>query len=171
MRRLLARILGRPAMPDASAAPAPTPAEFVARFEGFRARPYVCPAGRPTIGYGTTRYPDGRGVSLSDPDCTEAKAREWLAHDLAGAESAVKLYVRVPLAEHERVALASFVYNVGANAFSRSTLLRLLNGRDRDGAARQFAVWVLAGGRELPGLVTRRAAEAALFRGATSQNG
>lgn len=141
-------------------------APFIAEWEGFRAKPYLCPANVPTIGFGTTRYPDGRAVTMDDPACTRAQALEWLAHDIRDAEAAVRLHVQVPLTEGQRVALVSFVYNVGAGAFSRSTLLRLLNRGDYGGAEDQLHAWVLAKGVKLPGLVRRRAAEAALFRGA-----
>lgn len=141
-------------------------AEFIAQWEGFRAEPYRCPAGVWTIGHGTTRYPDGRAVTEGDPACAHKQAMEWLKHDIADAEAAVKVYVKVPLTDAQRVALVSFVYNLGPAALGRSTLLRLLNRGFKGDAAREFGKWVLAGGQRLPGLVKRRAAEAALFQGA-----
>ena len=48
--------------------------ELIKRYEGFRAKPYLCPAGVPTIGYGVTVYPDGTKVTLQDPPITQAKA-------------------------------------------------------------------------------------------------
>ena len=58
-----------------------------------------------------------------------------------------------------RAALGSFVYNVGEGQFSSSTLLRLLNAGDARGACAQLSRWVFAGGKQLAGLVNRRAAE------------
>ena len=137
--------------------------DLIARSESFRAAPYLCPAGVPTIGYGTTHYPDGRSVSMNDPPCTEAQARGWLGHDAAGAEAVVDRLVTVPLSSGQHAALVDFVYNLGAKAFSSSTLLMKLNRADYDGAAGEFGRWVRGGGQVLPGLVTRRAQETSLF--------
>ncbi len=138
---------------------------LVARFEGFRAWAYLCPAGVPTIGYGATFYPGGRRVTLNDPSVTEASAREMLRRHLRDFAAEVDGLVTVPLTEGERGALISFAFNVGLGAFRDSTLLRRLNAGDRDGASGQFARWNQAGGKVLPGLVARRVAEAAMFRG------
>jgi len=137
---------------------------MVSAHEGFRAEAYRCPAGRATIGFGTTLYPDGQPVRLTDPPITREKALALLAYDLKGAVQAVNALVTVPLTENQRVALLSFVYNVGRGAFATSTLLRKLNAGDYAGAAAEFPRWNRAGEQILPGLVKRRAAEAALFR-------
>jgi lysozyme len=139
--------------------------ELVAAFEGFQPRAYLCPGRVWTIGYGTTRWADGRRVATGDGPIDEAAARRLLARDLADAAEAVDALVDVPLAEGERAALISFVHNLGRGAFSASTLLQKLNLGQRDGAAGEFARWNRGGGRVLPGLIRRRAAEAALFGG------
>ncbi len=113
-----------------------------------------------TIGYGHTR-----GVRKGDV-CTEAQATDWLREDLKAAEGAVRHLVDVPLTQGQFDALTSFVFNVGAGAFGNSTLLRLLNAGDAGGAAEQFKRWNRGADGPLPGLVTRRAAERALFVGA-----
>lgn len=110
-----------------------------------------------TIGVGRTR-----GVEIGDT-CTEEQAIAWLHEDLDEAEGAVERYVRVPLNDNEFAALVSWTFNLGAGALAGSTLLRKLNAGDRAGAAAEFARWNKAGGKVLPGLVRRRAAEAALF--------
>lgn len=179
---LLARLLAflsrwwegipRPAPPPApAAAPAakevappapPSAADFVAGFEGFRAAAYRCPAGVWTLGYGSTRLASGARVQQGDA-ITEPEARLLLARDLASAGDAVRRLVTVPLTAGQRVALTSFAYNCGEAALASSTLLKLLNSGDRQGAADQFGRWVKGGGETLPGLVKRRAAERALF--------
>jgi lysozyme len=111
-----------------------------------------------TIGYGHT----GPGVTPG-MTITQAQAQAFLQEDLARAAQAVNGLVHVVLNQNQFDALCDFVFNVGAGNFRSSTLLRLLNAGNYAGAANQFAVWNLAGGRVLPGLVTRRAAEAALF--------
>jgi lysozyme len=73
----------------------------------------------------------------------------------------------VSVAPHEFDALVSFTFNLGEAALARSSLLRKLNTEDRAGAAEEFSRWRFAGGRELRGLVKRRAAERALFLGET----
>lgn len=71
--------------------------------------------------------------------------------------------VTVCLSQNQLDSLASFVFNVGGRNFAQSTLLSRLNAGNYAGAGAQFGRWVYAGGRVLPGLVSRRAAEAALF--------
>jgi lysozyme len=132
-------------------------AEFVANWEGFRATAYRCSAGVWTIGYGTT---DGvrRGDTIS-----RAEALDRLMSHLEGDARAVDRAVTVPLEPHERDALISLAYNIGRSAFAHSTLLRVLNGGDKAGAAAQLLRWNRAGGRVVQGLVNRRAAERNLF--------
>lgn len=136
--------------------------ELIKEFEGLRLRAYLCPAGVATIGYGTTIYPTGRKVQLGDT-CTEGQAEQFLRHDLRAFEREVERMVRVPINPNQFSALVSFAYNTGSSALQKSTLLRLLNAHNYAGAAEQFARWTYAGGKSLPGLVRRRAAERALF--------
>ena len=140
---------------------------LIKTFEGFRAKPYRCPAGIPTIGYGATFYPDGRKVSLNDPAITEARATELLRDMLGGFERGVLRQVKVELAQHEFDALVSFAYNVGSEALAGSTLLKRLNANDKKGAADQFLRWNRADGRVMSGLTRRREAERAMFLGAS----
>lgn len=131
--------------------------QLVKEFEGLRLKAYRCPAGVWTIGYGHTR-----GVH-NGQECTEAEAASWLVEDLLEAESTVKYLVTAPLTENQRAALVSLVFNIGGGNFRTSTLLRLLNAGDYQGAAQQFLKWTKGGGEELPGLKRRREAERALF--------
>lgn len=126
--------------------------------EGFRPNAYICPAGVLTIGYGHTGSDVTPGMVI-----TEAQALALLRKDVASFEAAVSALVRVPLTQGQFDALVSFAFNLGAGALKASTLLRLLNGGDYAGAAAQFARWTKGGGKILPGLVKRRAAEARLF--------
>ncbi len=56
--------------------------DLVKKFEGFSAKPYLCPAKVPTIGYGTTIYPNGQRVRLTDKPITEVEAKDILKHEL-----------------------------------------------------------------------------------------
>ena len=137
---------------------------LIKEFEGFRKSPYLCPAGIPTIGYGTTRYNDGRPVSLSDTPITEEEALELLRHQVDSQYSvAVSDVVQHELTQSQFDALTSFTYNLGKGALRHSTLLRKLNGWDIIGAASEFGRWNKASGKVLSGLTERREAEKALF--------
>jgi len=128
-------------------------------FEGLRLTAYIDAVGVWTIGYGTTRGVK-RGMKI-----TKAQAENLMKRDLVTFESAVRKYTKVPLNSDQFSALVSFTYNVGVGAFSKSTLLRMLNQKNIRGAADQFLRWNKGGGRELPGLTRRRKAERALFLG------
>jgi lysozyme len=131
--------------------------------EGFSAKPYLCPAGVPTIGYGSTRYADGRKVTLNDKSITVEQADEIMRTSLVEYENAVNRYVKVPITQGQFDALVDFAYNAGAQSLRNSTLLKMLNAGDYAGAAKQFERWVYADGKVLYGLVKRRKLEADLF--------
>jgi lysozyme len=137
---------------------------LIKSFEGYHTRlkdgscaAYLCPANVPTIGYGCTE-----GVRLGMV-WTEAEALAGLAKEIAKFEETVSRVVTVPINQNEYDAMVSLAYNIGSSAFSRSTVLKRLNKGDRAGAAKAFEMWVRGGGRVLPGLVSRRKREAALF--------
>lgn len=134
---------------------------LIRQSEGLRLRAYLCPAGIPTIGYGSTA-----GVKLGQT-ITAERAEELLREDVRQFEAAVSRLVKVPLTQGQFDALVSFAFNLGARSLEQSTLLRLLNVGDYSGAAAQFDRWVYASGKRLSGLVKRRAAERALFEGKT----
>lgn len=131
--------------------------ELVKQFEGLRLSAYICPAGVPTIGYGSTK-----GVKMGD--CiTKAEAEALLIQDLERFEKAVNKAVKVPLTANQFSALVCFAFNVGIGAFQDSTLLRVLNQSDYAAAANELLRWNKGGGKVLPGLTRRRQAERALF--------
>ena len=140
----------------------PNGIDLICNFEGKRLTAYDDGVGVWTIGFGTTIYPNGIKVKKGDT-CTEAQAKAYMAHDLKKFESAVNNAVKVPLNQNQFDALVSLAYNIGTNAFSKSTLVKKLNANDIRGAADQFDVWVNAGGKRMQGLVNRRAKEKALF--------
>lgn len=140
-------------------------AELCRRFEGFRARPYLCPAGVPTIGYGATYYPGGRRVTMQDPPVTRDHAEQLLMHQLREEYLPGVLRSCPNLAVHPRRlnAIVDFAFNLGVGRLQTSTLRRRILEEDWDGAKRELRRWVRGGGKVLPGLVTRREAEAALM--------
>lgn len=135
--------------------------DLIKQFEGFSATSYKCPAGVQTIGYGTTRI-KGKAVTAGQ-SCTKEEAEQYLRDDLQTFAQAIKRVVKVPLTDNQFSALLSFTYNLGVGALEGSTLLRRLNDGNYAAARNEFFKWVNAGGKPLPGLVKRRAAEAALF--------
>ena len=139
-------------------------ANWIAKKEGIKLNAYQDTAGIWTIGYGTIRHHDlGRPIRQGDK-ITRAKAVEWLEKDTAAAAAAVSRLVKVPLTENQRIALTSLVYNIGSGAFSRSTMLRMINEKQpANKVAPQFLRWVIAGGKVSRGLVNRRTAEMELF--------
>ena len=136
--------------------------DIICGFEGKRLAAYDDGVGVWTIGFGTTVYPNGIKVKKGDT-CTEAQAKAYMAHDLKKFEATVNKAVTVQLNQNQFDALVSLAYNIGTNAFSKSTLVKKLNANDIRGAADQFDVWVNAGGKRMQGLVNRRAKEKALF--------
>jgi lysozyme len=114
------------------------------------------PGDVPTLCYGYTK-----GVQMGDT-ATDEECIEYLKEELEVALAAVDRLVKVDITEQERAAYASFVYNVGAGAFSRSTLLRRLNSGDRVGACNEMLRWVYVKGRKVRGLQNRRAVEVEL---------
>lgn len=90
---------------------------------------------------------------------TREECDEMLAADLADHNAGLVACVKVPISEEEHAAYLSFAFNVGVNAFCGSTAVRKLNAGDRTGACAELSNWTRSGGKVLPGLVRRRAAE------------
>ena len=89
--------------------------DLIKEFESFRAAPYLCSAGVPTIGYGTTVYPNGMKVKLSDQKITQQLAESFLQCHVNAIEKDVLNLVKVPLKQNQFDALVSFAYNVGSD--------------------------------------------------------
>jgi len=135
--------------------------EMLKELEGFRDKAYKDTGGVWTIGYGTTKV-NGKPVQ-EGMTTTPQEAELWLTTDLAEAQTTVNKEVRAPLTQSMFDALVSFVYNVGGDAFSRSTMLLKLNQRNYLGAACQFDRWVYDNGKKIKGLIARRRIERSLF--------
>jgi lysozyme len=138
---------------------------LVEYFEGFRSKPYTCPAGIWTIGLGSTAYSDGRRVTSSDAPITLEQARQLAQYELEHTYLPSVLRQCPILATDERKcnAIVDFVYNLGNGRLQTSTLKRKINAGDWDGAKEQLMLWTKGGGKVLPGLLKRRQAECALI--------
>jgi lysozyme len=133
--------------------------------------PYICPAGYPTIGWGTVYKPSGKKVTMEDMPITRDIADAWLMDEIrrvcasAVMRQCPELFAWSVANGNWRAfcAIADFTYNLGTGRLQTSTLRRKLRALDWDGAKEQLGLWVRGGGRVLPGLVKRRAAEAVLL--------
>ena len=128
--------------------------------EGLRLHAYPDPAtgGDPwTIGYGSTGKDVYRGVVI-----TEEQAEALLLKDLSRFEAGVTKLAPMST-DNQFAALVSFAFNLGLENLKTSTLLRMHNAGDYKGAQKQFIRWNKANGKIMPGLTTRRQAEATLY--------
>lgn len=132
------------------------------RFEGCRLSVYLCPAGIPTIGGGSTHYEDGSPVGVDDPPITQERAGALLTLEQMRVDLRIRAHFG-PIGAFRLGALGSFAYNLGCGALFGSTLARMCLAGNHAGAEAQFGRWVHGGGRRLPGLVKRRAAEAGVY--------
>lgn len=138
----------------------PAGQRLIEQFEGRKNLAYLDGGGVWTIGIGHTRGVR-RGMTA-----TNAQIDAWFAEDSAEAVAAVNNAVKVPLTQNQFDALVSLAFNIGAFAFSTSTLVRKLNTGDTTGAAVQFMRWNMDNGQVVAGLTNRREAEAGHFASA-----
>lgn len=127
--------------------------------EGLRLTVYADVVGHMTVGYGH------KDDSMTEGDTiTQDQADQYLQDDVEIVVSSINDIVTVSLNQNQFDALCDFEFNLGAGSLKNSTLLKLLNQGDYDGAAAQFPLWDHAGGKVNQDLLNRRNAEAALFQ-------
>lgn len=110
-----------------------------------------------TIGWGHTR------TAHKDMEITLSEANKLLEKDISVVTLAINRALKVGITQPMFDALVSFTFNVGVFAFRMSSLLRMLNKGNIEGAANQFPKWIYAGFKRLNGLARRREAERHLF--------
>jgi lysozyme len=139
--------------------------DLIKGFEGLKLNAYKCSAGVHTIGYGSTFYPDFKSVKMGDKLKDIQQAEELLKITLIEFEKNVSaLFYNVILKQNQFDALVSFAFNLGTGALAGSTLFRKVKINPNDKTiALEFAKWVNAGGKKLPGLIRRRKAESDLY--------
>jgi len=140
-------------------------AELCKKFEGFRSKPYLCPANVATIGYGSTYYSNGTKVTLQDAPMSEPEAAELLLKELEHTYlPGVVRYCPSLVNDNKKLnAIVDFCYNLGVGRLQTSTLRRKINEQDWDAAKIELMKWNKGGGKVLAGLDKRRKAERALF--------
>ncbi len=126
--------------------------------------PYLCPAGVPTIGWGSIWGIDGTRVTMAHRPITEEEAQYLLQRELRQTETYVAKLVGVPVTLNQFSALCSLTYNIGSGRFQTSTMRMKLNRSDYNGAGDEFWKWRRANGRILQGLVNRRKEEHELYK-------
>lgn len=130
------------------------------RFEGCRLIAYLCPARVWTCGWGSTGPDVKQGTTWSQ---TYADARLQVDADAHWREAMRISPILWTLPVQVGAAIGDFVFNLGPAAYRASTLRKRIDAMDWHGAAQELAKWVFGGGKKLPGLVLRRAAEAQMI--------
>lgn len=137
---------------------------LITSFEAFEPNPYICPAGKCTIGYGTTLYKSGLKVTMQDPPISKEQAIAELMYHIENR--CYHAIIGLSVVQCQFDALCSFIYNIGTGNFNSSTLRKLavIDPNNPD-IAGEFAKWNKSGGKVLNGLVTRRKAESDMYFG------
>lgn len=140
--------------------------ELTKASEGFRGTLYNDAAGYCTIAFGhlikLARCDGTESPELLD-GVTKDEGTRLLVEDMSAAQTTVMVAVEANLTDSQYAALCDFVFNVGSGNFRRSTLLKVVNREVFENVPHELRRWVKAGGRVLPGLVTRRENEVELF--------
>lgn len=143
----------------------PESLSLIKYFEGFRSKPYLCSAGVPTIGYGSTFYKDGTKVTLNDKPIDILVATDLLDYTIRTSflPSVLKLCPVLANSQSKLGAIVSFTYNLGAGNLKVSTLRKRINEERWEEAANELLKWNKAGGKVNKGLQRRRESEKVLF--------
>lgn len=139
-------------------------AQVISVYEGFKNVPYYDGSAKYSIGYGFCWW-NGRPVTATYPvSITQQEAIDNLRSLVGNILKKINALVKVKLSSNQLIALCSFCYNVGIPAFQNSTMLKDINAGDFASASTEFPKWNLSGGKVIPGLTNRRAAEQKLFQ-------
>ena len=156
--------------------------KLIKHHEGYRTKPYRCPALLWTVGVGHVLYPEQARMPLAERANVPLRIEDFrifgddeindiLRKDLMRFEQGVARLCPAALDSQGRFdALVSFSFNVGLGALQRSTLRSKTNRRDFSEAADEFFKWTKVNGKELPGLVRRRRDERAMYLSTTEPN-
>ncbi len=138
--------------------------KLIKKYEGFKSDSYLCVAGVPTIGFGSTMWADGKKVKLGQRISMQ-EAEKLLLWEITNKANALP---KMSINQNMLDSIISFVYNLGLGAFLKSTLYKKVNINSFDPTIRdEFMKWSNAriNGelKRLPGLVKRRKEEADLY--------
>jgi lysozyme len=137
--------------------------DFIYKHEGVRLKAYLDIVGKATIGCGMTFYPGGKKVKIGDT-ISLSQCDAMFSLVVADFEKAVDTAIKVPINQNQFNALVSLAYNIGTAGFSKSTLVKRINGKaSADLITTAFLMWNKGGGKVLPVLKQRRNDEANLY--------
>lgn len=147
--------------------------DFVHSFESLSLKPYLCPAGVPTIGWGNTWYPNGKKVTMKDSPITKERADEIFEFVKTMFEKELNTILPEGLTQNQFNALFSFAYNVGTDidaddipeGLGDSRLLKLIiaDKNNKVAITAEFQKWCKSNGKPSAGLLRRRTEEAKMF--------
>ena len=137
---------------------------LITEFEGYSAKPYLCSAKVPTIGYGNTYYSDGNRVTLLDKEVNKQQAFEMFKVIADRFASKVSNLVKTPLNQNQFNSCVSLAYNIGMANFMNSTLLKLVNKNHNDILiGLEFKKWNKVNKKVVAGLTRRRNYESDIY--------
>jgi lysozyme len=137
---------------------------LITEFEGFSAKPYLCSAKIPTIGYGNTYYSDNKRVTMLDKEITKVQAFEMFKTIADRFADKVNKLVTSPLNQNQFNALVSLAYNIGTGNFASSTILKKVNKNHNDASIElEFKKWNKVNKKEVAGLTRRRLYESKVY--------
>lgn len=137
--------------------------DLIKKFEGCKLEAYKCPAGIPTIGFGSTLYENGERIKLGDKIDLK-RAEQLLANTLGTYELFVDANTRDDISQGQFDALVDFAYNCGNGNLKSSTLLKKVNLNPNDKTIKdEFMKWTRANGKIMNGLINRRKAEVGVY--------
>jgi GH24 family phage-related lysozyme (muramidase) len=132
---------------------------MLAAHEGFSSKPYLDTGGVLTNGFGNATINPSKSVTV-------VEALEDLKANTSSTGKAVSRCVTWPITQGQYDAYVSIAYNVGTNAFCKSTMAKLANAGDRVGSCNQFNRWTFVAGKDCnikssncSGIVKRRKEE------------
>lgn len=136
---------------------------FLKKKEGVRYQVYDDGAGYLTVGVGHKLTPEELKQFKLDDHVAESFIDTWLKKDVEFAERCVNSWVTIKLSQTGFDMLVSLVFNIGCEAFKKSSLLRRLNRGEIVEASEEFKKWVFSNKKRMAGLVARRAEESHNF--------
>jgi lysozyme len=139
--------------------------DLIKSFEGLKLNAYLCTSGVPTIGYGSTFYPDKTAVKMGDKLKNIQEAEDLFKITLQSFENIISgLFYNVSLNQNQYDALVSLTFNIGVTAFANSTLFKKVKINPNDKAiAIEFGKWINSGGKKSKGLIKRRKLESDFY--------
>lgn len=123
---------------------------LVVKWEGIRNDPYNDIVGVKTVCVGETHVVMRR---YTTPECLAMLNKALTSKYAADVARCTPIIADKPYLFAASISLA---YNIGTNAYCRSTVARRFNAGDFVGACNGFLAWSYAGGKQIPGLLNRR---------------